>query len=387
MHKGGWMDSLFTPSPLLSKSSHGGMWLMIDVHHLQQTAVCVSTDPQAYSKEYKAMMTPFMWSAVPPAVHVLLPDRRSPSSSCWDGLPRMWGLGDTAVVGPQEALPHSPAVAPSLVSSALPWDCSTTWTPLVFLRQNEVSPGKDTLGYSYCFSSSFSGGVRSHISCQWDALWTDVFQVVCRVESLIAQMDLMNQTSWRKQRTSQWDGHLKLNLIKCLGIYCQEQFCLRAGGAHSSYSPSACFNLQEQLHSPWLAKADLPPPRLWRAARRQLCTTQATAPSFCCCAGGLSCLGTLSLQDVLCRFIALHPISPTYKVPVKGEDAPGFTTPSPGSEQMILNTLPFLFPQDFLLAVMNLCWSPISAFHQQHVQPWRGEAYELLFLYAKKKCK
>lgn len=54
------MDSLFTPSPLLSKSSHGGMWLMIDVHHLQQTAVCVSTDPQAYSKEYKAVMTPFM---------------------------------------------------------------------------------------------------------------------------------------------------------------------------------------------------------------------------------------------------------------------------------------------------------------------------------------
>lgn len=58
--------------------------------------------------------------------------RDHPSSSCMGGLTRMWGLGDPAVVGPQDALPHSPAVAQGLVSSALPSDCSTTRTPLLF---------------------------------------------------------------------------------------------------------------------------------------------------------------------------------------------------------------------------------------------------------------
>lgn len=47
-------DSL--PGPLLSKSSHGRMWLTIDIiHHLQQTAVCV-----ARFREHKAMLTPFI---------------------------------------------------------------------------------------------------------------------------------------------------------------------------------------------------------------------------------------------------------------------------------------------------------------------------------------
>lgn len=75
--------------------------------------------------------------------------------------------------------------------------------------------------------------------------------------------------------------------------------------------------------------------------------------------------------------MALHPISSTYK------DAPGFTTPSPGSA-MILNNSALLFAQDLLQAVMNLCWSPISAFYQQHIQTWKGEAHELCYFFMQK---
>lgn len=126
---------------------------MVDIHHLQQTAVCYATNPQAQSGYVGSCWPPIGSASVLPLFMFCLQIKDHVCSSGVDDLPRVWGLSLRWQGDLQDALPQSPAVMQSLASSALPSDHSAT-SRLTFFH-GRTKCHTPTLRHSYLCTQLF----------------------------------------------------------------------------------------------------------------------------------------------------------------------------------------------------------------------------------------